>query len=292
MASTGSDDRVALESFDGSEPGAYRKWKRRAQLTRSAVPNTVPKEKLGPRLMQVIKGEAEQLCERIPVEDLCSEGGDLKVFKLLDEKYGPQPVDLLHTALKTFFYELMIKPSETYQQLLARFATAVRLLEEQEVKLPEVVLGYMLLKKLRLYAQSEAMLLTATKGELKLGQIVDAVKAVCPEGPGNIQAKNKKAFLTQAKVEEHEETDDELQEVMEAITDDWQQREDASDEDILEAFETYAEVRRKWQNAVRHVGRRRPIGTCSMEAHGSVNGRIELLKARTRCHLCKRPGHS
>ena len=155
-------------------------------------------------------------------------------------------MDLLHTALKTFFYELMIKPSETYQQFLCRFATAVRLLEEQEVKLPEVVLGYMLLKKLRLDAQSEAMLLTATKGEMKLSQIVDAVKAVFPpEGRGNIQAKNKEVFLTQAKVEEHEETDDELQEVMEAITDDWQQREDASDEDILEAFESYAEVRRK-----------------------------------------------
>ena len=60
MASTGSDDRVALESFDGSEPGACRKWKRRAQLMLAALPNTVPKEKLGPRLMQVIKGEAEQ----------------------------------------------------------------------------------------------------------------------------------------------------------------------------------------------------------------------------------------
>ena len=103
MASTGSDDRVALESFDESEPGAYRKWKRRAQLMLAALPNTAPKEKLGPRFMQGIKGEAEQLCERIPVEDLCSEGGDLKVFKLLDEKFGPRPVDLLHTALKTFF---------------------------------------------------------------------------------------------------------------------------------------------------------------------------------------------
>ena len=190
-------------------------------------------------------------------------------------------MDLLHTALKTFFYELMIKPSETYQQFLARFATAVRLLEEQEVKLPEVVLGYMLLKKLRLDAQSEAMLLTATKGETKLSQIVDAVKAVFAEGRGNIQAKNKEVFLTQAKVEEHEETDDELQEVMEAITDDWQQREDASDEDILEAFESYAEVRRKMAECWK----------ARWKLTGSVNGRIELLQARTRCHLCKRQGH-
>ena len=117
-----------------------------------------------------------------------------------------------------------------------------------------MVLGYMLLK-LRLDAQSEAMLLTATKGEMKLGRIVDAVKAVFPEGRGNIQAKNKDVFLSQAKVEEHEETDDELQKVMEAITDDWQQREDASDEDILEAFESYAEVRRKMAECRKACGR-------------------------------------
>ena len=133
MSQAGSDDRVLLESFDASDPGAYSKWKRRAQLMLVALPNTVPKEKLGPRLMPVIKGEAEQLCERIPVEDLCSEGGDVKVFKLLDQKYGTRPVVLLHTALKTYFYELMIKPSESYQQFMARSATAVRLLEEQEV---------------------------------------------------------------------------------------------------------------------------------------------------------------
>ena len=125
MASTGSDDRVALQSCDGSEPGAYRRWKRRAHLLLAAFPKT---DKLGPRLMPVIKGEAEQLCELIPVEDLCSKGADFKVFKLPDGKYGPWLVDLLHTALKTFFYELMIKPSEAYQEFVARFAKAVRLL--------------------------------------------------------------------------------------------------------------------------------------------------------------------
>ena len=75
----------------------------------SAVPevetsgnNTVPKEKLGPRLMQHIKGEAELVCEAIPVEKLCAEGGNKRIFELLDDKYGPQPSDLLHRALKDF----------------------------------------------------------------------------------------------------------------------------------------------------------------------------------------------
>ena len=56
------------EPLDGADPSIYRKWKRRAQLMLAALPSTVPKEKLGPRLMQHIKGEAELVCEAIPVE--------------------------------------------------------------------------------------------------------------------------------------------------------------------------------------------------------------------------------
>ena len=49
-----ADERVSLESLDG-DPGVYRKWMRRAQLRLAALPNTMPKQKLGPRLMLRIK---------------------------------------------------------------------------------------------------------------------------------------------------------------------------------------------------------------------------------------------
>ena len=149
----------------------YRLWKRRAQLMVAALPNTIPKEKYGPRLMQYVKGEAEQLCEGITVEDLCSEGGDVKIFKLLDEKFGPLPMDMMQKALRTFFYEFQIKPAESYQQFLARFASADRLLQEQKVDLPPEVKGYMLIRKLKLDSASEAMILTATHGVLKFKEV-------------------------------------------------------------------------------------------------------------------------
>ena len=106
MASAGDEKRGTIENFDGSDAGSYRLRKRPAQLLIASLPTTVSKEKYGPRLMQYVKGEAEQLCEGISVKEQCSEGGEGKIFKLLDEKYGPRPVDLLHKALKTYFYEL------------------------------------------------------------------------------------------------------------------------------------------------------------------------------------------
>ena len=141
MATFPADERSTPEAFDGTNPVAYKRWKRRAQLTLAALPTTVPKEKWGPRLLHYIKGFAELVCETLPVEKLCEEKGEQLIFELLDDKYRPQPQDLLHKALKEFFYELQVKPSEPYQQFLARFYHASRRLVELDIKLPETVLG-------------------------------------------------------------------------------------------------------------------------------------------------------
>ena len=108
MATFPADERSTLEAFDGTDPVAYKKWKRRAQLMLAALPTTVPKEKWGPRLLQCVKGEAELVCETLPVEKLCKDKGEQLIFDLLDDKYGPPPQDLLHKALKEFFYELQV----------------------------------------------------------------------------------------------------------------------------------------------------------------------------------------
>ena len=279
-------ERSVLESFDGSDPAAYRKWRRRAQLMLAALPTTVPKEKLGARLMQHIKGEAELVCESISVEKLCAEGGDAAILKLLDEKYGPQPKDLLHRALKGFFYDLYIKPQETYQQFLARFFHANQQLKEQEIELPKKVLGFMLIKKLKMEPQQESMLLTATGGDMSLEKVTASVKDIFPEGKGGA-SKNKEIFLAQ------QDEEDEVQEAMEAIADDFQEQEHFEDEEVLDAYESYAEVRRKMQE------KRKARGFTSVEPPrwklgGSVTGRLEQLKARTRrtrCHACRRQGH-
>ena len=254
----------------------------------AGLPTTVPKEKYGPRLMEFIKGEAEILLESVPLEKLCAEGGDQAVFKLLDEKYSPQPVDLLHTALKTFFYELQASAGESYRQFYVRFTSALRLLEEQDVKLPPVVQGYLLLKKLRLEANQEAMVLTAASGDM--AQVWQAVQRIFPEGKAGPVAKQRETF--QAETQDEEE---EVQMVMESVAEEVQDN-DLSDEGAVEAFESYAEVRKRLLDKKKARGfaptpPARPGDEQRWKLSGSVNARLESLKSRTRCHLCKRLGH-
>ena len=147
-------DKGRLEIFDGTQPLSYRTWKRRAQLMLASLPSTIKKEQHGPKLMGYIGGEAEALLEQLEIEGICAENGDKAIWAILDDKYNPQPIDLLQSSLKTFFHELSVKPMETYRQFSARFAAAQRKLEEQKVVLPKVALGFLFMKKTQTGSES------------------------------------------------------------------------------------------------------------------------------------------
>ena len=86
------------------------------------------------------------------------------------------------------------------------------------------------------------------------------------------------------------DSEDELQDVMEAIADSAQTQETVEEEDALEAFKNYAEARRKM------LEKKRARGFTAVEGpkwrlSGSMTGKLEQIKARTQCHLRKRQGH-
>ena len=58
----------------------------------------------------------------------------------------------------------------------------------------------------------------------------------------------------------------------------------ADDEEILQAFESYADVRRKMLEKKKSRGF---VETSRWKLRGTVNGKLEQLKA----NLCKRTGH-
>ena len=74
----------------------------------------------------------------------------------MDEKYSPQPIDLLQEGLRGFSMSCRSSSrGESFRQFSARFTAAQRKLEEQKVTLPEVVQGFLFMKKLKLDALQE-----------------------------------------------------------------------------------------------------------------------------------------
>ena len=294
MSATSKDEWTRLERFDGTQPSTYRKWRRKAELMIMALPNTYSKEKWGAKLMEFLSGEAEEVCEAIPLEKLIKEGGHELVFQALDAKYKQLQKDALHNHLQEYFYGISIKQGETYRNLMVRLETAYRRLQEHSVELPDEVKGWFLLRKLNLDVTSEAMVLTHTKGSLKYPDITGAVQSIFPQGTAKTGgAKVREVFeATEAddgkEIDGHEES---IDEVFQAVADQVQQQEEYDDEDALEVCETYKDVRRQMQQRKLGRGYKNQSHKPEWTLTGTVKGKIAELKAKTKCHICHERGH-
>ena len=290
--SSEASSNTRLEKFNGTDPSLYKRWKRRAQLMLIALPSTFSEEKLGPKLMEFLTGEAELAVEHIAVEELCKSGGAQRIFTALDERYGPLAKDEMAEALKEYFFDVSIRPGEVAKNFVTRLGTSSRKLEEQGVKLPPELKGWFLIRKLRLDPSQEAMVLTATAGSYKIEAVSQAVRSVLPNVRGPHKAK-------ETLVVENAPSDDmDDQEVLETLVADMQEREDYSEEDMLEVYETYRQVRPRMQEVKKGRGFRGP-GTRARDSRvtapwklrGQISAKLGQVKTKTRCHKCGQLGH-
>lgn len=291
MSTVKEEDRTKLEKFDGSDASTYRKWRRKAELMLLTLPTTFEKSRWGPKLCEYIAGEAEELVEHISIQDLCKENGYKLVLRALDEKYAKRKEEEAQFYLKEYLYKDTIKQGETYRQCVVRHETTYRRLAEHGIDLPEQVKGWLLLKKLVLDSTQEALVLTSTGGSLKYNDVTTSLTKVMPEGKCLTNPKHKDVFLHE-ELESYESPEahgfaaDEEAEVFEAIADIIQEQDGEEEEDALEVYETYAEVRKKIQS--KKVSRGfRPTASApaQFQLHGTVQAKIQQLKEKTRSHM-------
>ena len=295
--------RTNLETFSGEDASEYRRWRRKAELYLMGLPTTVPESKWGARLVEHLRGEAEELMEHVELSTITDDKGYKKVFELLDERYKELDKDELQRCLKSYFYAAPIKNQETYRNFVIRMDTAYRGLTRHKVELPEPVRGWILLKKLLLDSTSEALIMTSTSGSLNYTDVLGAFKAVFPNGQGPGvnpgKSKDKEIFIAQEDSETPNEAtelevpgNDDFLEVMEAVATQAQEQSDYESEDALEVFENYSSIRKKMQEKKTSRGFRQ-VNTTEKQwkLEGSFQGKLSLLKAKTRCHHCRRMGH-
>ena len=202
--------------------------------------------------------------------------------------------DALHKHLTEYFFGTNIRAQETYRNLTVRLETAYARLKEHGVELPEEVRGWFLLRKLQLEANAEAMVLTHTKGALSYKEVTTAVTAIFPQGAAKVSGgKSREVFEAIAEEGEDESFDgEESNDVFQAVADQIQSQEEYDEEDAIEVFETYQDIRKKMQQRKMGRGyRQQGAGPSRWTLTGTVRGKIEQLKAKSRCHLCQEVGH-
>ncbi|CAE7941497.1 unnamed protein product [Symbiodinium sp. KB8] len=255
-----------------------------------ALPNTYTKDRWGAKLLEFLAGEAEEVCEALPLDKIIKEGGHTLILEALDERYKELQKEALHNHLQEYFYGLQIKPGETFRNMMVRLDSAYRRLREHSVELPTEVRGWFVLRKLQLDSASEAMLMTHTKGSLKYEDVVQAIQAIYPQGAAKTGGNRTKEIFEAAENGVENESEELVEDVFQAVAEHVQASEEYDDEDALDVFETYKEVRKRLQQKRLGRGYEAEQGQ-QWKLSGTVKGKLEMLKSKTKCHLCHERGH-
>ena len=253
-----------------------------------ALPTTYTKDRWGAKLLEYVSGEAEEVCEGLALEKITKEDGHKLIFEALDGRYRELEKEALHNHLHEYFYELKIRPGESYRNMTVRLDTSYRRLQEHSVELPEEVRGWFLLQKLKLDQAAQALLLTSTNS-LKYSEINKAVQAIYPQGVApNAIGKTREVFSAEGD-ETVEFEDERAEHVYEAIAEQFQLADEYEEEDALDVFETYKDIRRRVQQ--KKLGRGyKGHQSGDWKLSGTLKGKLELMKSKTRCHVCKELG--
>jgi len=291
-----SDDETDMKEklFDGSDPGRYKMWKRRSQMWLLGLPSTIGPEKMGAKLVGLLRGKAEEditdailntpsLKKRF-TSDVEGES-EIVVYELMDERYLPQKYAMLGEALSNYYDMSPIQKSESYRGMIQREELLHRKMKEVVTNHEEEARGWFMINKFLMLNPSQiADVMGYTKGDYSHGKVCEAVKFLFPNSmserkPGRFQKKNDvleadlesvSSMARSATSRRGSDGDDEDEEVFETLHEEEQDEgEDPDEEDgeleeeMADVMETWAQVRTKMREDKKGRGFKKNTKTTS-----------------------------
>lgn len=114
-------------SFDG-QLGGYREFRRKVILSAASV-EYKNQELVGPKLLSRLTGEAWRCTEHLPISEVRSRKGWIRVLECLDQHYRYLPEVELHEAIDEFMFKLSRRQNEGATAFSSRFRTQLARLE-------------------------------------------------------------------------------------------------------------------------------------------------------------------
>ena len=139
----------SIATFDGT-PGTYKEWKRRINAWRGTT-DTAP-EKKGLRVVQALKGDAWRCCEHFGMlegepNSIANENGITLLMACLEENFGATDVADMVQAFDDLLFHTRRKTnpeSETMQNYISRFRTAVRKATSLNIQVPDELVAFLM----------------------------------------------------------------------------------------------------------------------------------------------------
>eukprot|EP00435_Cladocopium_sp_Y103_P044898 s702_g12.t1 len=297
MAGASSSADGPAKSFSGdSEDGReYKRWKTWVTNKLLTLDAKVPAKARGAYVYTLLTGRALECVEHLDPTEYQVEDGELKLFKLLDERFPQKDASDEMSEALTEVFNLRAAEGETLKVWISR-ATELfdRCHRKCGVSFPEEAKGWMLLHRSGLNEEQKAVVLARSGGVLSRLAIGKAMRSCYPE---YVVSKRRTAGAGLVDVDpsdpEDFEKDPMVQEVEAFLAEhDSLPVPDEADE-IYEEHEVAEALAVSWKDKRRELSkmqRSRRFGAAT-DLKKSYRVEIEELKRKTRCHRCNKVGH-
>eukprot|EP00435_Cladocopium_sp_Y103_P056621 s837_g19.t1 len=294
MSGQGSDQAGSVRYFSGeTEDGKeYKRWKTWC-CNKLLTLDKLPKSARGSYIYTLLSGKALEAIEHLEAEAYQCEGGDEKIWKLLDERFPQkEKVDELGEILGEVF-ALHAKDGESMKAWTARSQELFdRCHRRTGVSFPEQARGWLTLHRSGLSNEQKAVVIARAGGDLTRESVGTALRSCYPEW-----VNRKKAAASVEEVLPVEDGDHDIQDdaefsgvtgfLQDHFPGDHENEEDVPETDVAEVL---AATWREKRQELNKLQKARQFGKAK-DVRRSFRVEVEELKSRTTCHKCGKRGH-
>lgn len=297
----GGSDQGPLKNFSGDkedvlEHKRFKTWACDKMMTMDKL----TKEDRGAYVMTLLSGKALECVQHLGMSEYQCEGGDTKIWKLLDERFPSKDKTDELGELLTEVFQLKVVEGETVKTWVARRTELFdRLARKTQVSFPEEARGWLILRRAGLNDEPNAIILARARGSLKREDVSQAIRPCFPH-----MTLSRKRAAGAAMVEEDIREESDVSDGPEVAFDDIElllaehghgqeggslSEEPFSERDVAEILQVSWNWKEKHQELAKLQKTRRFEKARETKKHFRVE--IEELKHRTKCHRCGKTGH-
>ena len=279
------------ETEDGRE---YKRWKTWITNKLLTLDTKVPAKAHGAYVYTLLAGKALECVEHLEPAEYQKEGGEEKLFKLLDARFPQQDVSDEMSEVLTEVFSMKALEGESLKVWIARAGELFdKCARKCKVDFPTQARGWLLLNRSGLNEEQKAVVLARSGGSMTKDDIGRAMRSCYPE-----YTVSKRRFG--ASLVENDEAEwlndaaDPLDEEVEAfLAEHGSDLQDDDSGEIYEEAEVVEALAVSWKEKrkeLTRLQRSRRFGA-AQDPRKSYRVEIEELKKKTKCHKCHQVGH-
>ena len=166
-----------LPKFENTT-ASYKEWRKRIALYGRRMKQQNRSTEVGLNVLSTLTGASWRQCEDLSLDLLAKENGLDVILQRLDKQWQYDEKVEMPEAFEKYFFKMNRQPGQTLLVYCTECAQALRELTKYEVKIPDEVAGWSLLRRSGLTKEQKHLIQTTVGVKLKVAEVEKALYTI------------------------------------------------------------------------------------------------------------------